>query len=200
MLFRSEPVRATPVLDQTTAVPVMADDLASAPPRRSRRGLGFWLLGLAVLGVIVGGALLVKSLLLPSVTVQVPDLTGLSTAQAQTVLSQKGLTLGPITKEASDKPADTIIRQDPGAFSDAKQGTAVTVVLSSGPAKTTVPAIVSLSLDEASRLLSEAGLKLGTKTPKQSDAPGNQVLESDPPEGTNVDVGSTVNEIGRAHV
>lgn len=190
-----EPVRATPVLDQTTAVPVMADDLASAPPRRSRRGLGFWLLGLAVLGVIVGGALLVKSLLLPSVTVQVPDLTGLSTAQAQTVLSQKGLTLGPITKEASDKPADTIIRQDPGAFSDAKQGTAVTVVLSSGPAKTTVPAIVSLSLDEASRLLSEAGLKLGTKTPKQSDAPGNQVLESDPPEGTNVDVGSTVNVV-----
>ena len=192
-----EPVRATPVLDQTAVVQPMVGMAATASDigdASRRRAIGYTAIALGVIGALALGIFLLKPLFTNTVTFQVPDLSGQTVAQATALLKADGnFTLGTVTPAPSDRVPDTIISQTPGVGGEAKKGSTVDVTVSTGPAKATVPAILNLSLDEASRLLSESGLKLGTKTIKESDAPANQVLDSDPAEGTNVNVGSTVN-------
>ena len=69
----------------------------------------------------------------------VPDLTGLSVAQAQSVLERQGLVLGSQTPEVSGKPVDTIIGQQPTPGEQLEEGQAVNVTISAGKEKTTVP-------------------------------------------------------------
>jgi serine/threonine-protein kinase len=119
----------------------------------------------------------------------------LEQAAAEAALEAQGLTLGTITSSASDQPKDRIIEQNPAAASEADEGSAVDVVISSGPAKATVPAIIGLSLDRASEELERAGLTLGKRTERESDRAPGTVLDSDPKEGENVDTGSPVDVI-----
>jgi serine/threonine-protein kinase len=186
-----EPVRATPVMEQTTAVAPMAT--YDGDERERRKRLGYIAIGLGVVGALVLGFFLIRPLLVNTVTYPVPDLTGQTVAQATQLLKDGKFTLGTVTEAPSDAVPQTIISQTPAIGAEAKAGSAINVTISTGPAKAIVPAIKNLSLDEASRLLSEAGLKLGTKTLLESDAPVNQVLDSDPAEGTSVDSGSVVN-------
>ena len=187
-----EPVRATPVMEQTTAVaPMAAYD--SDDQERRRKIRGYIAIGVGVVGALVLGFFLIRPLLVNTVTYPVPDLTGQTVAQATVLLKDAKFELGTVTEAPSDAVPQTIISQTPAIGAEAKAGSAINVTISTGPAKAIVPAIKNLSLDEASRLLSEAGLKLGTKTLLESDAPVNQVLDSDPAEGTSVDSGSVVN-------
>jgi len=186
-----EPVRATPVLEQTTAVAPMA--AYDSDDRRRAKVRGYIAIGLGVVGALVLGFFLIKPLLVNTVTYPVPDLTGQTVAQATALLKDAKFELGTVTEAPSDAVPQTIISQTPAIGAEAQAGSAINVTISAGPAKAIVPAIKNLSLDEASRLLSEAGLKLGTKTLLESDAPVNQVLDSDPAEGTSVDSGSVVN-------
>lgn len=187
-----EPVRATPVMEQTTAVaPMAAYD--SGDQERRRKIRGYIAIGVGVVGALVLGFFLIRPLLVNTVTYPVPDLTGQTVAQATVLLKDAKFELGTVTEAPSDAVPQTIISQTPAIGAEAKAGSAINVTISTGPAKAIVPAIKNLSLDEASRLLSEAGLKLGTKTLLESDAPVNQVLDSDPAEGTSVDSGSVVN-------
>ncbi|MCX6417919.1 MAG: Stk1 family PASTA domain-containing Ser/Thr kinase [Actinobacteria bacterium] len=186
-----EPVRATPVMEQTTAVAPMA--AYDSDDRRRAKVRGYIAIGLGVVGALVLGFFLIKPLLVNTVTYPVPDLTGQTVAQATVLLKDAKFELGTVTEAPSDAVPQTIISQTPAIGAEAQAGSAINVTISTGPAKAIVPAIKNLSLDEASRLLSEAGLKLGTKTLLESDAPVNQVLDSDPAEGTSVDSGSVVN-------
>jgi serine/threonine-protein kinase len=187
-----EPVRATPVMEQTTALAPMAT-YDTADQERRRKVRGYIALGLGVVGALVLGFFLIKPLLVNTVTFPVPDLTGQTVAQATVLLKDAKFELGTVTEAPSDAVPQTIISQTPAIGAEAQAGSAINVTISIGPAKAIVPAIKNLSLDEASRLLSEAGLTLGTKTLLESDAPVNQVLDSDPAEGTSVDSGSVVN-------
>ena len=66
--------------------------------------------------------------------VKMPDLKGLSLAQAKTILQNYSLNIGFVQPEDSDKYApDTVIRQDPGAESEILQGSLVNLVVSAGP-------------------------------------------------------------------
>jgi len=189
-----EPVRATPVMDQTAIVtPMIGAIPVEAETGRSRRGVGYAVLAVAVIGALVLGFFLLKPLFSSTATVRVPDLSGLQSGPAKALLESKGLQLGVVTEAASDKPLNTIFAQTPGIDAEVDTGSQVNVTVSTGVAKTTVPALKGLSLDEASRLLSEAQLKLGKRSEKTSTRPAGTVLDSDPAEGTNVDTGTAVN-------
>ena len=72
-------------------------------------------------------------IVIPNVTV--PDVTGITQAAATTALTSANLIAGAVTQEASDSvPAGTIIRQSPSAGTSVAPGTAVDLVVSSGPA------------------------------------------------------------------
>ena len=63
-----------------------------------------------------------------------PSLVGLSNVNdARTLLVQNKLGLGSTTEQYSDKPAGTIIGQDPAAGSTVKVNSRVSVTVSAGP-------------------------------------------------------------------
>ena len=69
-----------------------------------------------------------------STTAKVPSLVGLSSVNdARTLLVQNKLGLGSTTEQYSDKPAGTIIAQNPAARSTVKVNSRVSVTVSAGP-------------------------------------------------------------------
>ncbi len=188
---------STSVLAGTSAIPTVLPDGGGrrGEERRRGRGLGYALLGVAVLAVFVLAALLGRQLLGGGgpEQVRVPDITGLTVTQAGKALTKDGLTLG----DATDKPSDTvpkgkIISQTPEDGTELAKGRAVAVDVSTGPEETSVPSLVGLSLDEASRKLTEVGLKLGDTTSEASPEPQGTVTKVDPKQGETVQLGSAV--------
>ena len=159
------------------------------------RALGYALLGLAVLAVFVIAALIARSLLDGGGgnDVAVPDVTGLTVAEARTDLQAEGLELGEQTPKASDViPEGNIIDQSPESGARVDEGGAVSVTVSTGADEAVVPSLVGLSLDEARQALNQAGLELGNTDPVASDETRNTVVRVSPREGETVPAKSKV--------
>jgi eukaryotic-like serine/threonine-protein kinase len=131
-------------------------------------------------------------------TFPVPDLTGMTLEEAQITLEDANLTLGDQATEASDVPEGEIIRQEPAADKEVPKDTPVDVVVSSGPEITTVsvPDVTCLSFGQAKAQLVLKGLQInedGTAPPNPLCSNPNKIAAQDPPAGTQVQTGSTVN-------
>ena len=125
--------------------------------------------------------------------VEVPDLAGLSAEAAITVLSDYNLVLGSITPAESDRPANTIIDQDPDVGSRVAEGSSVNVTISAGATQIIVPTVAGLvSAEDARRVLASVNLQLGNITSVDNDQPEGYVVGSIPPAGTSVPVGTRV--------
>ena len=189
----TQPIQSTTVLPGTSTIPAVGAH--AAEPNKKGRTLGYVLLGIAVLAVFVVAALIARSALGGSGAdqVQVPDVTGLSVAEASAALKTEGLTLGTQTQQASDTvPEGRVIDQSPESDTQVDQGRAVSVTVSSGVEETGVPSLVGLSLDQASQALRQAGLEVGATTSVASDQTRNTVLKVSPKEGETVPAGSSV--------
>ena len=189
----TQPIQSTTVLPGTSTIPAVGAH--AAEPNKKGRTLGYVLLGIAVLAVFVVAALIARSALGGSGAdqVQVPDVTGLSVAEASAALKAEGLTLGTQTQQASDTvPEGRVIDQSPESDTQVDQGRAVSVTVSSGVEETGVPSLVGLSLDQASQALRQAGLEVGATTSVASDQTRNTVLKVSPKEGETVPAGSSV--------
>ena len=80
---------------------------------------------------------LVVSLGPAPVSVPVPNVVGLTQTDAQTAITNAGLTVGAVTTSSSTTvPAGQVISQNPAAGASVATGTAVALVISSGPALT----------------------------------------------------------------
>jgi serine/threonine-protein kinase len=195
------PVTApVPVVSQETAVmaPVgAAAAYAGAEEKKSQRSPAFWIL--LTLGIIAAGiaAVIVGRAIFgtpPVEKVAVPDLSGLTIAEATTALQQEGLLLGTQTPQASeDRPKDTIISQNPVKGGQVDKGTAVDVVVSTGKDTAVVPTLTGLtSVDQARAALVDAGLTLGKVDEKSSDKPQGVVISQNPASQETVDAGTPV--------
>jgi eukaryotic-like serine/threonine-protein kinase len=186
-------VAAVPPAAATSTFPVPSDD----DDRRdtSGRTLAYALLALAVLAVFVIAALIGNSLFGGGTDrVAVPEVTGLTQAQAEAAIREAGLTVGDVTQAASDAVEEgLVISQSPEARTQIDVESPVDIQVSTGPDEATVPTLVGLSLDEARNALIDAGLELGDRTPVPSEEDRNTVVGADPEEGATVPAGSRVN-------
>jgi RHS repeat-associated protein len=74
--------------------------------------------------------------------VEIPDVTGLTLAQAQAAITAAGFVVGPIINEASNTiPAGSVVRLDPPIGTSAPPGTIISIVVSSGPATVVLTSI-----------------------------------------------------------
>ncbi len=114
-------------------------------------------------------------------SVQVPDLTGMTTAQASQALQNVGLIIGSVTNvDDPSQDKDRIVTQTPEADSTVDPGSSVNVQIASG--LVVVPDLGGMTESEASQALSDAGLLMGaisdkTTTNKAQDGtvvPGSQ--------------------------
>jgi eukaryotic-like serine/threonine-protein kinase len=129
-------------------------------------------------------------------TVEVPDLTGMTLADAQTALVSRELEIGTTTDAPSDEfDVGEIIAQSPEAGEEVPEGSAVNVVVSSGTDNVVVPTVTCLSFGAASSQLVTLGLNPvdgGTTTPNPACPNPNRVAASDPPAGTEVEPGTSI--------
>ena len=120
--------------------------------------------------------------------VAIPDLAGLTVAQASEAALHSGLDLNIENKFYSRTvPAGRILSQAPAAGSRVRRGWQVRVTESLGPQQVTIPDVVGEPVREASLDLRKASLDLGTLA--HLDAPGDtdMVLSQTPPPDAGVD-------------
>lgn len=134
--------------------------------------------------------------LVPAGFVAVPDLSGLTRAEAEAALAAAGLAAGIVTEEySSEVPAGQVIRQTPGAGVYLASGSAVAFVVSLGPPPVTVsvPDVRGLTASEAEAALAAAELTAGAVTEEYSaTVPAGRILRQNPVAGTEVAPGSAV--------
>jgi YVTN family beta-propeller protein len=129
-----------------------------------------------------------------TITVSVPRVVGLTQADATTTLTNAGLTLGAVTTMPSDTIAAGIISsQTPDAGVSVTSRTAVSVVISSGPAAVIVPQVIGLTQSGATAALTAAQLSVGTITTATSiTVPAGTVIDQAPAAGESVATGTPV--------
>jgi serine/threonine-protein kinase len=89
----------------------------------------------------------------------VPNVVGKTVAEASNLLGQAGFTANQ-TSEASDTVEEgRVIRTDPPADTPRPKGSAVTVVVSTGPAESAVPSVVGLTEANAINTVNGAGFQ-----------------------------------------
>lgn len=95
--------------------------------------------------------------------VEVPDVTGVSYAEAVTMLQQKGFVANKAESYSSEVAKGNVISQTPEAGAKAPSGSAVTVRVSLGAEETKVrvPNVIGLDEEDATIALIEAGLTPG---------------------------------------
>lgn len=124
----------------------------------------------------------------------VPNVAGLSEADARAAIIAAGLTVGDIIGEASDVvPSGDVIRTDPQVDTPLTAGAPVNIVVSLGPANIAVPDVTNLASADAIAALNAVGLVVGNTTEQQSvDVPAGGVISQDPQPGTLVPAGAAI--------
>ncbi|MFB7915067.1 Stk1 family PASTA domain-containing Ser/Thr kinase [Streptomyces sp. NPDC056061] len=125
--------------------------------------------------------------------VQVPDVGGLSLADARRELEKTGLVPGMVTKEFSEDTArGDVIATDPEAGTERHPDSAVALVVSRG-APVDVPGVTGLSVEDATAALDEVGLKLEV-LPDRINSPEavGDIAHQSPAEGAQAAEGDTI--------
>lgn len=81
--------------------------------------------------------------------------------EAKAELETQGITVSVTSEPSETVPVGVVVRQTPAAATEMKKGDKVTLYVSTGPDKMTVPNLVGLKLDSAKDALTNNNLKLG---------------------------------------
>jgi serine/threonine-protein kinase len=124
--------------------------------------------------------------------VKVPDLVGLTEREARDELEERNLD-AEIEERFSRKPANEVIDQDPEAGTTIEENDTVTLIVSKGARKVTVPELVGLKEQEAKNQIRQADLRVGNVSREPSDeVEEGVVIDQDPDPDEEVDEGSRV--------
>ena len=152
----------------------------------------------AILGVLLLGALAfgIYKLTQPDAAPEeeVSDVVGMQYDVAKRALEQDGFTVAEPVEEASEDVAKgDVISQNPEAGTKAAEGDEIELTVSSGPGDVAIPQLTGFQFRDAKELLEsdKYGLKV-KRNNQESSAPENEVINSNPPQGTEVARGSTV--------
>ncbi|MER7461831.1 Stk1 family PASTA domain-containing Ser/Thr kinase [Streptomyces sp. NPDC097981] len=125
--------------------------------------------------------------------VPVPNVLNLTFDDAEKALKEKGFAAEKKTQE-SDRPAGTVLDQNPKSGGKAQKGSTVTVTVAKEPAKAEMPDLMGKTREQAVKALTDAKLKLGSTTEVDSPAaPPRTVVQQQYQPGEQLAVGTTVN-------
>lgn len=117
--------------------------------------------------------------------VTVPDLAGLRRADALAAIRDLGLDVDEERLNHEFVPVGSVITQSPAASTVVEGGSTVSIDVSTGPVRRTVPAVAGLPVEGASFLLGKAGFKLGTLTlADNAEIRKGGIVGTDPPADT----------------
>jgi serine/threonine-protein kinase len=156
---------------------------------RRRRGLLWALAALLAAGLV---ALALVLLLPASSKVRVPNVVGHTEQSASTALRRAGLNAVPSLAASSSVPTGLVISETPPAGSLVKKGSRVSILVSGGPASEPLVNVEGLGASQAVAKLRKAGFKPTTKTQPSTTVAAGKVIGTNPPAGTELQLGSLV--------
>ena len=174
------------------------DDLVEVPGGRARliRNSLILLGSLLVAGLIIYGliGLTKQKGEAATTTVAVPNVVELEQAAAVNLLKQYQLVADPQTEASADVAAGLVIRSDPAAAVVVAKNSTVTIYVSSGPSAATVPQVNGLTQQDATDLITHAGLTIKEVIEDNSDftIPAGRATKTDPAAGVSVSPGDQV--------
>jgi beta-lactam-binding protein with PASTA domain len=122
--------------------------------------------------------------------VQVPEVTGLSQAEATAILAGEGLGVDVGEEFSGEVPRGRVIRQSPGANETVPAESTVTLVVSKGPRTFPMPNVEEQTQESAIGTLEGLGLRV--RIVDVPETQGNLVIDQDPEAGTTVQTGQEV--------
>ncbi len=123
----------------------------------------------------------------------IPELVGKGRSSADRILREAGLTMGQVTERADAQARGTVLALAPSPGQVVPAGTAVDLVVSSGPAQLTMPDLVGRDLIDARSTIEQLGLTIGAvRYDSSSTRSAGRVLEQFPTAGTSVAPGAAV--------
>jgi serine/threonine protein kinase len=196
------PTTTTAVVPGATAVAPAAPVLpppSDVDPEEDEDGRPNWP---AILGIVAAIAAVLLAVLWfagvfdneekPPTLKAVTDVSGKDVDTATRALENAGFVVGDRTERTSaDVDAGDVIETDPPAGEEVDKGSTVNLIVSAGPEQVAIPNLIDYSYSDAKRLLQDQGLKVKRQTQDSSETK-DSVLNSNPPAGVKVDVGSTV--------
>lgn len=120
----------------------------------------------------------------------VPDVTGLKLDAARRVLTTAGFTTKARVVQ-SEKPAGTVLAQDPAAGQKAAKSAEVVLSVSKGPSQVAVPDLQGQTVEQATKALADLGL-VARVIRVASSEPEGTVIAQDPTATQKVKPGSAV--------
>ena len=125
--------------------------------------------------------------------VEVPAMVNYTEEKAQKELEKLGLKVKKAYSTSDTVKSGYVIKQSPKGGTIVNKGFAVTITVSKGVAKTTVPSLIGVSQSVAEQELNQVGLKLGTVSYDYSGEVGvGDVISQGIKSGTSVDKGTKV--------
>lgn len=163
--------------------------------KKSKKGL---VIGILIALLVISGAAAAAYFFWPEniVTVEVPDVSGLSYTQAKSLLKAKNLKI----ERGDDVKSDTVekgkvVSQSPEKDEEVEEGTVVTVNISAGAETSEVPNMIGkyYSADTATVLKSYNFEEGDISYEKSDDFEEGQIIDQDPSAGSKREVGTKIN-------
>lgn len=123
---------------------------------------------------------------------KVPDVAGKTQPEAEKALTDLGFTVGEVTTQYSDTEKGHAVSTSPKAGASVRHDTKVGLVMSAGPAEVDVPDVTGQSQKDARSQLEGLGFTVTTAHEYDPVVPADQVISTDPSNGTTARAGSTV--------
>ena len=128
--------------------------------------------------------------------VEVPAMVNYTESKAEKELEKLGLKVKKAYATSDTVKAGYVIKQSPKGGTVVNKGFAVTITVSKGVGKTTVPSLIGVSQSVAEQELNQVGLKLGTVSYDYSGEVGvGDVISQGIKSGTSVDKGTKVSVV-----
>ena len=128
--------------------------------------------------------------------ITVPSVTGKSQAEATSILEKEGFVVNAVESNDASVESGYVISQSPEAQTTAPEGSSIIIRVSQGSDenKVRVPNVIGMTEMDATALLTENGLEVGTVTEEQNDDPAltDKVCYQSYSMGSYVEKGTTV--------
>ncbi len=123
--------------------------------------------------------------------IRIPNLVSSSAANAEKELKDLGFKVNVKEENSTSVEKGQVIRQDPSG-GNGNRGDTITIVKSLGPVMVTIPGVWGKNADDAKKMLEDLDLKVEIQNDSGFGLPLNLAKSTDPAEGSQVAVGSTV--------
>jgi len=169
---------------------VVTTKIAKTPISRRKVLIGA-ISGVAALGLLVAGVFMTRPGVDPSGLPQLPNVVGLTQAEAEALLGDYIVT---VTRAHDGRiPKDRVANQIPLATVRVQKGSGVVLTISDGPGDSIVPIdLVGMSLIDARTALSAVGLLVSATEAVPSDEAQGTVLKVTPEPGSTITAGRGV--------